>query len=376
MAFSDYDSFKQHFNLTEEEIAEIFQKLQNKTNIPSVSSDTVAFLAILYGLISLVAVLGNGLVILVVLTKKNMQTLTNIFIANLACSDVALGIFVIPFQFQTAILQRWVVADFMCNVAPFVKNLSVNVSVLSLTLIAIDRYLAVLHPLHAGFRKRVAMVVLLIIWLGSTISALPDALFYRIENMFKIREIEERKMCVVKWPSEDFRIFYCVYLILLQYLVPLSIITFSYIRITCRVWGSRLPGNETCVQRGRARNNNRKKVVKMLIIVVCLFAFCWLPLQIYSILFALYDDDINEFKHINIIWLCSNWLAMSNACYNPFIYGLLNEKFKKEFKNLFTTCAGCCKQSRKVKIRQRSCNTEMAIQGNSGKTYKSFRSIT
>ena len=31
-----------------------------------------------------------------------------------------------------------------------------------------------------------------------------------------------------------------------------------------------------------------------------------------------------RFKDIHIVWLCFNWLAMSNTCYNPFIYGLLN----------------------------------------------------
>ena len=31
-----------------------------------------------------------------------------------------------------------------------------------------------------------------------------------------------------------------------------------------------------------------------------------------------------SYRYINIIWFCSNWLAMSNSCYNPFIYGLLN----------------------------------------------------
>jgi len=31
-----------------------------------------------------------------------------------------------------------------------------------------------------------------------------------------------------------------------------------------------------------------------------------------------------RYKYINIIWFCSNWLAMSNSCYNPFVYGLLN----------------------------------------------------
>jgi leucokinin receptor len=48
-----------------------------------------------------------------------MQTITNIFIANLALADVILGMFTIPFQFQAALLQRWVVAEIMCPIAPF-----------------------------------------------------------------------------------------------------------------------------------------------------------------------------------------------------------------------------------------------------------------
>lgn len=61
----------------------------------------------------------------------------------------------------------------------------------------------------------------------------------------------------------------------------------------------------------------------MLIIVVLLFGICWCPLQLYNILHVTWSD-INEYKYINIVWFCSDWLAMSNSCYNPFIYGIYN----------------------------------------------------
>ncbi|KAL5019129.1 hypothetical protein ScPMuIL_004851 [Solemya velum] len=75
----------------------------------------------------------------------------------------------------------------------------------------------------------------------------------------------------------------------------------------------------------------------MLIIVVVLFVVCWMPLQIYNLLKEIYPN-VNLYQYIHIIWFCSNWLAMSNSCYNPFIYGLLNEKFKREFRLLFKMC--------------------------------------
>ncbi|KAK2153650.1 hypothetical protein LSH36_290g01004 [Paralvinella palmiformis] len=49
---------------------------------------------------------------------------------------------------------------------------------------------------------------------------------------------------------------------------------------------------------------------------------------------VLSDPEETIYKFINIIWLCSNLLAMSNSCYNPFIYALLNERFKNGFRSL------------------------------------------
>ncbi|KAL0266544.1 UNVERIFIED_CONTAM: hypothetical protein PYX00_009054 [Menopon gallinae] len=68
----------------------------------------------------------------------------------------------------------------------------------------------------------------------------------------------------------------------------------------------------------------------MLVIVVALFGICWMPLQVYNLLQDIFPE-INEYKYINIIWFCFDWLAMSNSCYNPFIYNYFNEKFRREF---------------------------------------------
>ncbi|OWF51601.1 Neuropeptide Y receptor [Mizuhopecten yessoensis] len=302
----------------------------------------IVLLAFLYGSISLFAVIGNGIVIYVIMANKKMQTVTNIFIANLALADVIIGLFSIPFQFQAALLQRWVLPYFMCKLAPFVTNVSVNVSVFTLTVIAIDRYIAVIYPLKAGFKKRVAAVVLAVIWLVGISSSLPMAVHFRVGLNFTPKG-DKILFCNPKWPSKIFGRYYYMYLLVVQYLIPLIIINFSYFRIAFKIWGTKAPGQDID-RRDNVRTRNKKKVVKMLIIVVCLFVLCWMPLQVYQVLSELYVE-VNKYKYINIIWFCSNWLAMSNSCYNPFIYGLLNEKFKREFRLLFRVCA--CRRSEK-----------------------------
>lgn len=58
----------------------------------------VILLSLFYGSISIIAVIGNSLVIWIVATTRQMQSVTNLFIANLALADVVIGMFSIPFQ--------------------------------------------------------------------------------------------------------------------------------------------------------------------------------------------------------------------------------------------------------------------------------------
>lgn len=75
----------------------------------------------------------------------------------------------------------------------------------------------------------------------------------------------------------------------------------------------------------------------MLIIVVFLFGICWFPLQLYNILHVTWEA-VDNYKYINILWFCCDWLAMSNSCYNPFIYGIYNVSMIKWFALSASEC--------------------------------------
>jgi tachykinin-like receptor len=67
------------------------------------------------------------------------------------------------------------------------------------------------------------------------------------------------------------------------------------------------------------------QVVKMMIVVVSIFAVCWLPFHIYFIL-ASFVPQITETKYIQEVYLAIYWLAMSNSMYNPIIYCWMNSR--------------------------------------------------
>ncbi|XP_047476218.1 substance-K receptor-like [Penaeus chinensis] len=301
-----------------------------------VPTSLVVLLSFFYGSISLVAVVGNALVMWVVATSKKMHTVTNYFIANLALADIIIGLFAIPFQFQAALLQRWNLPHFMCSFCPFFQTVSVNVSIFTLTAIAVDRYRAIVHPFTTRPSKLRSKVVIASIWLFSTTLAIPNAIALRVVQVADEATGREKPYCaavnidsVVMWT-------YSHVMVGLQYFLPLGIISFAYIRMGWELWGAQTPGNAEDARDAHVLRN-KKKVIKMLSMVVILFAVCWAPLQTYHVLQEIYPA-INMYRYINIIWFCCHWLAMSNSCCNPFIYAIYNEKFKREFRLKFRCC--------------------------------------
>lgn len=114
-------------------------------------------------------------------------------VGNLAMADVVIGLFSIPFQFQAAVLQRWELPRFMCPFCPFVQILSVNVSIFTLTAIAIDRHKAILNPLRARSSKHASKIIIGIIWLIALLFATPISYGLRVVDL--MIQFEVSKYC-------------------------------------------------------------------------------------------------------------------------------------------------------------------------------------
>ena len=229
-----------------------------------VTPGVVVLLSLLYGTISVVSVIGNALVILVIAKNKTMHTVTNFFIANLSVADVMIGIFCIPFQFQAALLQRWDLPWFMCPVAPFVKELTVTVSILTLTVISIDRYFAVTQPLKPRCSGGVARMTMVGVWLFGICSSLMVAVVFRVHMV-----PDERKpaghfkpFCSPAfpvWGQVDTGQVYRIYMLIVQYFLPLLVISYAYGRIIHRIWLTKAPGS-ALDSRDQMLNRNKRKV--------------------------------------------------------------------------------------------------------------------
>ncbi len=164
-----------------------------------------------------------------------MRTVINLYISNLALADVFIAVFCIPFQFQAALLQRWDLPAFLCKLCPFVQNLSINASIITLVVIALDRYRGIMWPLKANYSKLRAKVLIVIIWTVSIALAVPNLFVFYVDY-----EVAEVPLCFLdlnrNGTNETMGSFmteaqwnaFSLAMVLGQYVVPLIMITATY----------------------------------------------------------------------------------------------------------------------------------------------------
>jgi len=133
--------------------------MNNSTSLQSLGVDTAPYqndvmgdsgLRILfismYCVIFLLGISGNSLVVYVVVRNYAMQTITNVFITNLAISDIMMCLLAAPFTPLSGLLESWVFGEALCRLVPMSLGISVHVSTLTSVAIAIDRYFVIVHP--------------------------------------------------------------------------------------------------------------------------------------------------------------------------------------------------------------------------------------
>lgn len=84
--------------------------------------NSVSWLLALYSGIFLLAMVGNLLVIFTLVQNKRMRTITNLFLLNLAVSDLFLGVFCMPFTLVGTILRNFIFGEIMCKLLPFLQG--------------------------------------------------------------------------------------------------------------------------------------------------------------------------------------------------------------------------------------------------------------
>ncbi|XP_062618302.1 orexin receptor type 2-like [Saccostrea cucullata] len=312
----------------------------------------------LFVVIFLLGIGGNLLVCLAVWKNRNLRTLTNVHLVNLAVADFLVVAICLPPTLLHDAMESWFLGTVGCKVVTYFQKVSVLVSVLTLTIIGVERYLGICRPMSDFLPRIKARVALLIIWIVALVTAVPD-LYYMtvIPDDVIPKTVNLLKSC--RPMDGKAEVMQQLMIFVVFFIVPFAVMGFAYTNIIICLWHSTQNLSNINAEHGSSVViQNRKTTAKMLIVVVVAFFGCNLPVYILNIL--RYFKVLNSMEHAEIksFSLTSHLLLYLSSAINPIIYTVMSGKFRSTFRKMICIDGTICKCFTKDNIRSNSQTTE------------------
>ncbi|XP_054402686.1 substance-P receptor [Pongo abelii] len=154
-----------------------------------------------YTVIVVTSVVGNVVVMWIILAHKRMRTVTNYFLVNLAFAEASMAAFNTVVNFTYAVHNEWYYGLFYCKFHNFFPIAAVFASIYSMTAVAFDRYMAIIHPLQPRLSATATKVVICVIWVLALLLAFPQGYYSTTETM------PSRVVCMIEWPEHPNKIY-------------------------------------------------------------------------------------------------------------------------------------------------------------------------
>ncbi|XP_065697313.2 C-X-C chemokine receptor type 2-like isoform X2 [Patagioenas fasciata] len=245
---------------------------------------------VIYCLVFILSVVGNGLVVLVVTSSHTNRSVTDVYLLNLAVADLLFALSLPLWAAYRA--HEWIFGTVMCKAISMLQEANFYSGILLLACISVDRYLAIVYATRAATEKRHwVKFVCLGIWVFSVLFSLPVLLFREA-----FPSPNNGTVCYERIGGEDTAKWRIVLRILPQtfgFALPLLIMLFCY-GVTIH----------TLLQ---TKNAQKQRAMKVIFAVVLVFLICWLPYNITLV------------------------LGFAHSCINPIIYAFIGQKFRNSF---------------------------------------------
>ncbi|KAI9528823.1 hypothetical protein NQZ68_017422 [Dissostichus eleginoides] len=281
-------------------------------------------------IICLFGVIGNSFVLCVFCLQKRRSTVADIYLSNLAAADL-LMVSCLPFWVATVINKfHWRFGEPMCQLINIVIGMNYYCSVLFLTLVSVDRYLALTRPLTHGRERRAfwAHGICFTIWIAGVLLSIP-AVFFRSVQFFPDLGVEA---CYLAYPHEGWRLRYNVTVSTVGFLIPVPIVSFCSYHIT------KVLRHSQKLRKG-SRGSVESKAAYLVLVVLAVFILCWLPYQVLIFLDTLDHYEVvsgcTSAYVLDIGNQLATYLGYSNSSLNPFLYVIVGKHFKQRAREVF-----------------------------------------
>uniref|UniRef100_A0A7N4V7X0 Melatonin receptor 1B n=1 Tax=Sarcophilus harrisii TaxID=9305 RepID=A0A7N4V7X0_SARHA len=262
-------------------------------------------------IITIVDLVGNSLVILSVLRNRKLQNTGNMFLVNLALADLVVALYPYPLILMAIFHNGWALSETHCKASGFVMGLSVLGSVFNITPIAINRYCCICHSLgyQKIYRAWNTTLYICLIWVFTVIALVPN--FF----MGSLKYDPRNYSCTF---IQTANAHYTIAMVVIHFLVPITIVTYCYLRIWVLVIQSR--------RRVKLAIKPRLKPSEV---------WNFLTMFVVFVIFAISINPLDMASRVpDGLFTTSYFLAYFNSYLNAIIYGLFNQNFWKEYKKI------------------------------------------
>lgn len=285
----------------------------------------------LFWIIFILGAVGNLMVALIYCSVRNrIKTMTDVYLLNLAVADL-LFLCTLPFWASNAV-SGWGFGEGMCKFVSAVYKINFFSSMLFLTCISVDRYIAIVQVTKAqNFKKKrlfYSKLACVVVWSVSALLALPEFIFATVKTN------QDRSSCtLVYWNNElnKTKILVLSLQISMGFCLPLLFMIFCYSVII-----------RTLLQ---AKNFEKHKALRVIFAVVFVFVISQLPYNGYLIMEATqaFNVTITECQTLikfDIAGQVAKSLAYTHACLNPFLYVFIGVRFREDLLRIVKLRAG------------------------------------
>lgn len=315
---------------------------------------TAICVPIIFGAIFVVGVVGNLLLVFTVTLNRVMRTNPNVFLVSLSVGDFLLLLISVPFTATIYTIHEWNFGDAMCKVNVFMQSLSLGVSIFTLAAVSGDRFIAVVFPIasYKWSTMRRTLQICAVLWVVSLVLAVPDLVLANVGQFEETdRPLLVCKLCPAAAWSKWYNQLRTTLRFAIYFLLPMLIIAVMYVMIAVTLLQKPLepcpPGAKTTTAAWAKQLHVRRRISKMVLCIVVIFAVCWLPRYVYLLWHDYIDFDYNTAFHVfKIVGFC---LSFAYSSVNPVALYFVSDDFRQYFDHYLF---GCCCKSRRMKKRR------------------------
>ncbi|XP_060588872.1 neuropeptide receptor 22-like [Ruditapes philippinarum] len=308
-----------------------------------------AFVGIMLTL-CVIAVLLNLLVILAVVKFGRGRSSIDIFVSNLAVSDILHAGIVTPIYFKnvTVYHKNFYGGGFVCKLTMFIPLLSILGGTLTMVAISLDRYRMYVTK-KQPITRRQALFVVALIWITAFLISSPHFYEYNVyEDADEKNQNHTYTACGSEGIAENFETIYASCVVTLAFLVPVLVLAICYTKVMIHVrkhsrrlrCTQSIPTNASCSTESITTTNrmvSAEKIRKlnMLILISTTFIALWTP---YFIMFALTEitgtDDTAHFLE----WphVVNRTMTVLSTISNPLIYLVYSKTCRQTILDILT----------------------------------------